>query len=469
MDEDIEDLYLFSLMANLNKESQLSTYVFYFLLSMIIILAFGYYILHAIVFSRWRQINVVHLHRWYPILNFSQWYRGGIDLCSLLKDLYDSAPIGSPYVGFYVGLRPFLLVIRPDVVNLMLNLNFDHFTDRLHHLNKDRTCSSLMFNTMFLAGHRRWKALRPSIEPAMSTFNVRMMWNNVLNCFPMMRYKLDVPCVRHDTDFCKRRVANSVEKHISNVIKRIAFGIDVGNAFSDDIDCVPEQLENPTESRSSNEESLVEGHFSINAKQDLLLAETSQSASFYQQGIAWLKESVRLSDVFAKWCVPEWIQRCLTSFKVDTKVEQYFYKTSRRVLRIRESTLNYKDTDFMQILLCLRNNDSIMNQENFTFTDLPGNISIPTETKFFSHIISILAGPHKLHSNKIAEYATMVLTQGYDTMSATITFCLFELAKNPEVQSKLVEELTKLSYEELSEHDVVTALPYLDMCLKGKP
>lgn len=77
----------------------------------------------------------------------------------------------------------------------------------------------------------------------------------------------------------------------------------------------------------------------------------------------------------------------------------------------------------------------------------------------------ILAAAHKLHSNKVAEYATMVLTQGYETMSATIAFCLFELAKNPEVQSKLAEELTNF---ELSDCDVVTALPYLDMCLKGK-
>lgn len=371
MDDDIEDLYLFSLgKSNFSTVAEFSTFIFYLLLSIAFILAFSYYILQVIVLSRWRQLYVVHLQRcWLPILSFSKWYRGKADLCSLLKSLYASAPIGSPYVGFYVGLRPALLVVQPDIVNLMLNLNFDHFTDRVNHLDTGRICSSLMFNTIFLADHIRWQALRPPIEPAMSTFNVRMMWKNVLNCFSMMS----------DDDFCKRRIALSVEKHISNVIKRIAFGIDVGSAFAGDIDWDPEKR---TEMRSNAEVSMRyrnigensgEGDSYINAEQDPLPAEMSQPASFYCHGIAWLKESLRLSDVCTKWYgVPEWIQRFLTTFKVNKILEQYFYKTSRSVMRIRERALNYNDTDFMQMLLCLRNNGSIIGQEKFNFIIQPG-------------------------------------------------------------------------------------------------
>lgn len=374
MDDDIEDLYLFSLgKSNLNPATELSAITFYVLLSLTIILAFYYYILQVIVLSRWRRC-------WLPILNFTKWYHGKADLCSLLKILYDSAPIGSPYIGFYVGLHPALLVVQPDVVNLVLNVDFDYFTDRVNQLNTGRICSPLMFNTIFLADHIRWQAMRPPIEPAMSTYNVRMMWINVLNCFPML-------C---DDGFCKRRIAYNVEKHISNVFKRIAFGIDVGNAFASDID--PEQLENITETRSGAEESIyyrnigessVEGDFYLNAEQDPLPVESSQPASFYRENIAWLKESISHADLYAKWYgVPEWIQRFLTSFqrylisvKVNTKLEQYFYNISQSVLQIRERSPNHYDTDFMQLLLCLRNNGSIMDQEKFNFINQSGIIS----------------------------------------------------------------------------------------------
>lgn len=56
---------------------------------------------------------------------------------------------------------------------------------------------------------------------------------------------------------------------------------------------------------------------------------------------------------------------------------------------------------------------------------------------------------------------------GFETTANTLSFCLYELALNPDVQTKLREEIRKAvdSYE--LNYDVVTTLSYLDMVVSG--
>lgn len=62
------------------------------------------------------------------------------------------------------------------------------------------------------------------------------------------------------------------------------------------------------------------------------------------------------------------------------------------------------------------------------------------------------------------------IDQGFETSATTMTFCMYELAKSPKIQSQVVEEIDRV----LQQHDgnitftSVSEMKYLDACVDGE-
>ncbi|KAG8247212.1 hypothetical protein J6590_065339 [Homalodisca vitripennis] len=65
---------------------------------------------------------------------------------------------------------------------------------------------------------------------------------------------------------------------------------------------------------------------------------------------------------------------------------------------------------------------------------------------------------------EVAAEAFVFIVAGSETMSRTMSFCLYELAMNPAVQARVLEEVDSL--REIS-YDSITNLEYLDMVVDG--
>ncbi|KAE8749398.1 Cytochrome P450 CYP6, partial [Frankliniella occidentalis] len=83
---------------------------------------------------------------------------------------------------------------------------------------------------------------------------------------------------------------------------------------------------------------------------------------------------------------------------------------------------------------------------------------------------SIADGPvEKQHISirEIAAQCTVFFLAGYETTSSTLTFTLYLLAKHPEVQDKVVEEMREAldKHGGEIEYDTLLNLPYTDMVL----
>lgn len=70
-----------------------------------------------------------------------------------------------------------------------------------------------------------------------------------------------------------------------------------------------------------------------------------------------------------------------------------------------------------------------------------------------------------------AAQALAFFTGGFETGAATISFCLYELAKNLDIQTKLrneVDAVLERNNGRLSYHIIGTELDYLDRCVDGR-
>lgn len=58
---------------------------------------------------------------------------------------------------------------------------------------------------------------------------------------------------------------------------------------------------------------------------------------------------------------------------------------------------------------------------------------------------------------------------GFETSSSTLSFCLYELAKNPDVQKKVQQEIDEIKAKHNGQlsYDAVSDMKYLEWCIDG--
>lgn len=70
----------------------------------------------------------------------------------------------------------------------------------------------------------------------------------------------------------------------------------------------------------------------------------------------------------------------------------------------------------------------------------------------------------------MAAQAWVFYLAGFETSSSTISFCLYELAKNPKIQRKVQEEIDEINrkYKNVMTYESLAEMPYLECCIDGK-
>ncbi|KAF2894456.1 hypothetical protein ILUMI_11718 [Ignelater luminosus] len=143
------------------------------------------------------------------------------------------------------------------------------------------------------------------------------------------------------------------------------------------------------------------------------------------QGLDIVKAMVALSS-------PS-LTRSLRLTLVPKEVSEFFMKMISETINYRESS-NVVRKDFMQLLIDIKNSvkDDKGNGIGLTFEDL-------------------------------AAQAFVFFVAGYETSSTTMTFCLFELASNPDVQQKVREEIQEVlaKYNGEITYDALTEMKYM--------
>lgn len=135
----------------------------------------------------------------------------------------------------------------------------------------------------------------------------------------------------------------------------------------------------------------------------------------------------------------------------DKYVENFIMGVVKQNLEYREKN-NVTRKDFFQLLIQLRNS---------------GTVQLDDE---WDTVIKGDEGQKALTLNQIAAQTNIFYIAGFETSSTTITFCMYELAKNQEIQRRVHHEIDdtlkrhggKITYESISE------MKYLEACIDGE-
>jgi cytochrome P450 family 6 len=135
---------------------------------------------------------------------------------------------------------------------------------------------------------------------------------------------------------------------------------------------------------------------------------------------------------------------------VKPLISNFFIRIVKDTVEYREKN-NIHRKDFMHLLLQLKNRGKLDEHSGILKEigdDKESNLSI----------------------NELAAQAFVFFLAGFETLSTTMTFCLFELASNPDIQEKLRQEI----YEVLKRHDnkltydATMEMHYMEKVINGK-
>lgn len=120
-------------------------------------------------------------------------------------------------------------------------------------------------------------------------------------------------------------------------------------------------------------------------------------------------------------------------------------------MTLREKT-NVERRDLMQLLLQLRNTGQINNDDGIWSAQATVN-SVKTLSK----------------DNVVAQMFLFFIA-GYETTASATAFTLYELAQNPDVLAKLLDDINQTLAKHNGElnYDSIQDMKYLELCVMGK-
>nr|CAD7423189.1 unnamed protein product [Timema monikensis] len=309
---------------------------------------------------------------------------------------------GHPFGGVYQGIHPFLILRDPEIIRLFMSKDFNHFTDRGFAADEKRAPLS---GHLFNLGGQRWKSLRVKLTPTFTSGKIKMMFNILAECAERMKQSLENTAAKGHTV----EIKEVSSQYTTEVIGSCAFGLQI------------DSINNP-------------------------------ESEFRKLGRGILNPSFfGLLRLFIRNFFPSFGK--LFIFIRDTKLENFFLKVVKDTVKHREEN-NIERKDFLQLLIEMKHKD----RADYDKLPRPQEGNLPNGETNLSPI------DIELTDNLLASQCFVFFVAGFETSSATMSFCLHELAVNQDVQSRLTLEVDRV----LKEHggnityEAIQKMKYMD-------
>ncbi|XP_069672222.1 probable cytochrome P450 6a14 [Periplaneta americana] len=307
---------------------------------------------------------------------------------------------GEKYGGTYMFTKAGFLFRDPEIIKNVLVKDFSNFHDRGFYMNEEREPLS---GHLFLLPGTKWRNLRVKLTPTFTSGKMKMMFQTLVDC-------------GQELGECLTETANNEEViEIKDVVARFSTDIISSCAFGIQCNC----LKNP-------------------------------DAEFRKWGRKIFELSIRGFIAGLVMFMTPALADKLKLKQFDTEMSEYFLKMVQDTVSYREEN-NFKRNDFMQLLIQLKNKGVV-------------DADIKNDHQEGHTTVEEKSDDTKLSMNSLAAQAFVFFGAGFETSSTTMTFCLYELCINSEIQDRVRWEIDEI----LEKHDgkityeAVQEMEYLD-------
>ncbi|XP_037955456.1 cytochrome P450 6a9-like [Teleopsis dalmanni] len=285
-------------------------------------------------------------------------------LTELFVNYYNKFKGSGPFAGFYWFQNPVLIILDTQLIKNILIKDFNKFTDRGFYSNEK---VDPLTGQLFLLDGQKWRSMRNKLSPTFTSGKMKFMFPtiikvgedflNVLNELVDQNAKVDI----------KELLA----RFTIDIIGTCAFGLNISSL------------------RDPNTEFLVMGQRG--------LVETRYG--FF---------GTALTSTF-----PD-LARKLHVKQTPADIETFFLRIFRETVEYREKN-NIRRNDFMDLLIDLKNNKSLLSEDGETLTNLT--------------------------VEQLAAQAFSFFSAGFESSSISMSFALYALATHEDIQDKVRKEI----------------------------
>lgn len=302
--------------------------------------------------------------------------------------------------GFYKFRQPCLMIRDPDVIKQICIKYFEKFSDHLSTI--DDSVDFLWANNLFALRGAKWKAMRVMLSPVFTGNKLKGIFEIVANCAQNFVSNLD----ENEEPLIKVELKDFSTRFATDVIGTTAFGI--------------------------NNDSLKD-----------------QTNKFYEMGTKVTDfHSVLKNWKFFMAMIYSKFAKIISTGVIDPDVAFFFKKIVQEGIRHRLDNPGYVRHDLIHFLLDAKRNAEEKAKE--------ANAQSPEKNpeKFTIEI----------NEEVIAAQAVIFFLAGYQNISVTSCFMAYELATNPDIQVKVMQEIdSHLANNQSLTYDVLDQLKYLEM------
>ncbi|XP_063234085.1 probable cytochrome P450 6a14 [Bacillus rossius redtenbacheri] len=307
--------------------------------------------------------------------------------------------------GVFHSRRPCLLVCDPEIVRLFLAKDFASFHDR-GMAPVDLKANPLSGHLFNLEG-RQWRVLRKKLTPAFTPGRMKGMMQLLLECSGELS---EAMATAAESGSCLE-IKEVFAQFTTDVIGTCAFGLQFNSLRQEDAEF------------------------------------RRMGRKVFQASAGAVVRRVVMAGL------PGLARRLNLKFAADD-VSQFFLKVVQDTISHREKH-GIVRKDFLQLLIELKNKGRLESDEGEVPSSKNGNI---TDIDDFI----------ELSDAALAAQAFVFFLAGFETSSTTMSFCVYELALNPGVQRRLLDEIDSVLQRHggVMSYEAVQEMEYLDRVIQ---
>merc|ERR1719499_13166 len=367
-------------------------------------------------FDKWEKLGIPYVKGHFPY--------GSYNIISQKKNLTDYVEEGykefvnERYFGWFLFGKPVLAINDPEILKNIQVKDFSHFVDRTDanftkSFRDGAPLDKLWEKQLSLSSGDRWKEIRSAFTPIFTSGKMKMMLKFIKHVAGDL------------TDEIERKADAGVEFELKDVFGK--FSLD----------------------------ALASAAFGVNAE-----SFTNSNSKFVENAARLFQTNFMDGLLTALKLIPGVPLICKV-FNINTfhpKETRFFFKVINQTIKMRRQT-NERKNDLIDLMLDCMKEEALAHEDD----DMHGDDQYEKDMK-----LNHKSSKKDINEDVIVATAMVLLTAGYDTTGMLLSFFAYEMAKNPEIQEKLQEEIDQ-AFEDANgsfpDYNNIQNLPYLDMVI----